>query len=381
MSLTTKQTIKGTVNAKQTVNGKMLAPAILDETLTKEGYAADSKAVGDALGKKAVGKAYISNNKDLNTVTESGMYRLGGSLVNAPSGASYGQLLVIHGGGDSIAQLVFDFTMARMWVRTGAPADVGGAGTWTDWAQCYTTAKKPTASDVGARPNTWMPNASDVGAHPNTWLPTLEQIGAAPALDWSHLKWYVMGDSLTAQDNAFTNKRYYDFVREKTGIQVIVDGIGGTGYGAGVSNGESYYDRVQNIPDDVDIVTIFGSGNDIRYAESANMEIYNTLSWLCLERPSLRVIVVPPAPWLGYNKREDPWKAYCDRLQLCALTCNFRYVSDMYDCPPFNPNFTGHMESFFTTDPEEGIHPDENGHKALAPYFYNALLQELAFKV
>lgn len=180
MSLTTKQTIKGTVNAKQTVKGKMLAPATLDETLTKEGFAADSKAVGDALGKKAVGKAYISNNKDLNAVTESGMYRLGGSLVNAPSGASYGQLLVIHGGGDSIAQLVFDFTMARMWVRTGAPADVGGAGTWTEWAQCYTTAKKPTAADVGARPNTWMPTASQVGARPDTWMPTAEQVGARP---------------------------------------------------------------------------------------------------------------------------------------------------------------------------------------------------------
>ena len=98
-----------------------------------------------------------------------------------------------------------------------------------------------------------------IGARPNTWLPTPAQIGAAPALDWSHLKWYVMGDSLTAQDNAFTNKRYYDFVQEKTGIQVIVDGIGGTGYGAGASDGESCYDRVQTIRDDVDIVTIFGS--------------------------------------------------------------------------------------------------------------------------
>lgn len=201
-----------------------------------------------------------------------------------------------------------------------------------------------------------------------------------PYPDWSHLKWYVMGDSLTDRNANHTEKYYYDFVQEKTGIQVIVDGIGGTGYGAGVSTSQSYYDRVQNIPDDVDIVTIFGSGNDIRFAESANAEIWNTLSWLALNKPTLRVIVVPPSPWKDYNKREDPWKAYCDRLQVCALACNFRYVSDMYDCPPFYPSFTGHMENFFTTD-TEGIHPDENGHKALAPYFYNALLQELALKL
>lgn len=203
--------------------------------------------------------------------------------------------------------------------------------------------------------------------------------GAAGYPDWSHLKWYVMGDSLTAQDNDFTSKRYYDFVKEKTGIQVIVDGIGGTGYGAGTSNGQSFLDRVKNIPEDVDIVTIFGSGNDVLYNVDYNSPIYNALSWIPLNRPGLRVIVVPPAPWKGYQKRSETWKAYCDRLQVCALACDFRYLADLWECPPFNPNFEGHMETFFTTDPE-GIHPNEAGHEALATYFYNALALELALR-
>lgn len=206
-------------------------------------------------------------------------------------------------------------------------------------------------------------------------------VNVTQAPDWSHLKWYVLGDSLTAQDNNFTDKRYYNFVQEKTGIQIIVDGIGGTGYGAGVSNGQHFVERVKNIPADVDVVTIFGSGNDIRYTDDgANRAIYDALTWLCFNRPGLRVIVVPPAPWKDYDKRADPWKSYCDRLQACALACDFRYLSDMYDCPPFNGRFAGHMEKFFTTDPEAGIHPNETGHRALAPYFYNALLQELALK-
>ena len=199
--------------------------------------------------------------------------------------------------------------------------------------------------------------------------------------DWSHLKWYVMGDSLTAPEGRIhTDKFYYEYIQEKTGIQVIVDGIGGTGYGAGVSSSQSFLDRVKNIPADVDVVTIFGSGNDIRYAEGANQQIYNTLSWLLFNRPGLRVIVVLPSPWNDYNKREDPWKAYCDRLQVCALACDFRYVSDMWECPPFNANYAEHREKFFTKCPE-GIHPNELGHEMLAPYFYNALLQELALKV
>lgn len=203
--------------------------------------------------------------------------------------------------------------------------------------------------------------------------------GKAPALDWSHIKWYVMGDSLTAQDNAFTNKRYYDFVQEKTGIQVIVDGVGATGYKAGESEGQSFLDRVKNIPEDVDIVTIFGSGNDLTSTDLtyANAAIYDTLAWIVLNRTGLRVIVVPPTPWRNYDKRGEVWKAYCDRLQLCALTCDFRYLSEVYDCPPFNGKYDSHVEKFFTNDPN-GVHPNEEGHKALAPYFYNALLEELA---
>lgn len=204
--------------------------------------------------------------------------------------------------------------------------------------------------------------------------------------DWSNLKWYVMGDSLTDRNNNHTVKRYYDFVQEKTGIQIVLDGIGGTGYGAGVSNGTNFVERVKNIPDNVDIVTIFGSVNDVRYAgDIYNAAIWDTFNWLVLNRTGLRVIVVPPAlckssSEYDLSKRGTLWKTYCDRLQACALACDFRYVSDMFDCPPFNPNFDGHMEKFFKNDPE-GIHPDDDGHRALAPYFYNALQQELALKV
>jgi lysophospholipase L1-like esterase len=220
--------------------------------------------------------------------------------------------------------------------------------------------------------------------------------------DWSHLTWYVMGDSLTdrnsknAQGVPFTNKYYYDFIQEKTGIQIKVDGIGGTGYKNNMNGTrKTFLERVQeafpeNEPtknSDVDIVTIFGSGNDLSstdfdYAKGA---IWQTMSYLLQHRPGLRVIVVPPAPWKStdthdYTKWNELWKTYCDNLELCAFKCNHRYLSDMYDCPPYFPGMDGHMKKFFTTDPN-GIHPNEEGHKALAPYFYNALLQELALKV
>jgi hypothetical protein len=40
---------------------------------------------------------------------------------------------------------------------------------------------KHTASEVGARPDTWTPTASEVGARPDTWTPTATAVGAVPA--------------------------------------------------------------------------------------------------------------------------------------------------------------------------------------------------------
>lgn len=194
--------------------------------------------------------------------------------------------------------------------------------------------------------------------------------------DWSHLKWHIIGDSLTDRNNDFAPKRYYDFIADATGIRLSLDGIGGTGYGAGVSYGTNFVERVKNIPDDVDIVTIFGSANDIKYAEGANSEIFATQAWITMNRPGLRCIVVPPAPVKWYDRRAEEWTAYHDRLKLCAFVCGHRYAADMYECPPFDPNQEEHMAVFFTTDPE-GIHPNEAGHRAMAPIIYNALLQEL----
>lgn len=197
--------------------------------------------------------------------------------------------------------------------------------------------------------------------------------------DWSQLKWYIMGDSLTDRNNTFAPRRYYDFIQAKTGIQIVLDGIGGTGYGAGVSNGTHFVERVKNIPAGIDVVTIFGSANDVRHANGANQEIYTALSWLRINRPELRVIVIPPAPVLWYDRRSEEWTAYYNRLELCAFVCGCRFAADMHNCPPFDPMAATHMEMFFSTDPE-GVHPNEAGHEAMAPIIYNALLKELALK-
>ena len=110
------------------VNGKTLTE---DVTLT----AADIKMpdseedVGAAMAKRAVGTGVIGDEIDLNDVDTSGMYR-----VQKPKNGAYdyGQLLVIHGYGDTIAQVCFDYAANRCAVRC-ARGLYGDAPKWEDW--------------------------------------------------------------------------------------------------------------------------------------------------------------------------------------------------------------------------------------------------------
>ena len=74
---------------------------------------------------------------NLNTVTDSGFYRLGGGTVNAPSGGvDYGQLIVCRGA-DTIFQIAADYGSNSYYMRSGNPADVGGNGSWQPWRRLW----------------------------------------------------------------------------------------------------------------------------------------------------------------------------------------------------------------------------------------------------
>lgn len=68
---------------------------------------------------------------DFNKIINSGFHRVSNGNLNNP-GSDWGQLLVMHGGGDTITQIygAYDGTLKT---RGGNPADVGGTGSWTEW--------------------------------------------------------------------------------------------------------------------------------------------------------------------------------------------------------------------------------------------------------
>lgn len=60
------------------------------------------------------------------------MYWFTSSNENGP-GFNYGQLLVVHGAGDTIAQIAWDYFTNKMVFRTGNPPETGGSRTWNEW--------------------------------------------------------------------------------------------------------------------------------------------------------------------------------------------------------------------------------------------------------
>lgn len=90
----------------------------------------------------------------------------------------------------------------------------------------------------------------------------------ASAADWSGYRWAVIGDSLSDPRLNPVSGKYYDIIAKETGIQTYVDAVGGTGYWRGEENGKAFFQRLENLPSDVDIVTVFGTVNDWKYYQN-----------------------------------------------------------------------------------------------------------------
>lgn len=80
-----------------------------------------------------------SNGKlNFDLITKSGVYRINSieNAVNAPP-VGWGQLLVLHSSGDTLAQIMFNFNSETglFFVRQGADSDSDGITTWQPWAK------------------------------------------------------------------------------------------------------------------------------------------------------------------------------------------------------------------------------------------------------
>ena len=203
---------------------------------------------------------------------------------------------------------------------------------------------------------------------------------SAPGLRWSGKKWVVVGDSITAR-TIRTNMAYYDYVAQSTGITVVNMGQSGTGYKQTENDGTAFYQRIWNVPADADVITIFGSGNDIGYGFPLGTPsdtgtdtlcgcINTTLDYLYVIKPTAQVGLVTPTPWAQYPPTEpgNEMEQYADAI---VEICRQRSIPclDLYHCSNLRPWDAQFRALAYSKDEDNGIHPDETGHALIAPKF------------
>ena len=216
-----------------------------------------------------------------------------------------------------------------------------------------------------------------VGQYGGVWPEVYEVIGYTCAKKWQDLKWICVGDSLT-EENIRTTKHYFDYIAEKTGINPINMGVGGTGYKRGEENSSAFYQRISRIPTDADVVTIFGSGNDLALSNVLGQPtdtgtdticgcVNTTIDNLFAILPTVQLGIISPTPWVNNEPADNGTMCkYADALkEICALR-GIPFL-DLFRCSTFRPNDAEYRDLVFSKDDGNGVHPDETGHGIIAP--------------
>lgn len=211
---------------------------------------------------------------------------------------------------------------------------------------------------------------------------------------YSNLTWAVFGDSLT-EVNSTAVKKYYDYISDHLGMNIENYGASGTGYRSGYDDGTCFYQRMANIdPDDFDFLTIFGSGNDIKYLKNntmplgtANdycgvnqepttiaMAINRTLEQYYALAPTKPIGLITPTPWYAYctgwrMNRDDAvlMQNYADLIIEIGKIRGIP-VLDLFNCSNLRPWDINCRVYYYNENgvQDGGTHPNSRGHKLIS---------------
>lgn len=202
--------------------------------------------------------------------------------------------------------------------------------------------------------------------------------GYGDSATWHHLKWACIGDSLT-EHNGRTDKNYHDYVHDNTGIQVINMGVSGTGYMKRNEEGLAFYQRAANIPSDADVVTIFGSGNDLSNPLGNPTDtgtdticgcINATIDQVYSVLPTVQLGIVAPTPWINNTPEDDGSMArLTEALEAICMRRSIPFL-DLFHGSGLRPNDAIFRSLAYSKDDGNGVHPDETGHKMISGRFF-----------
>lgn len=199
-----------------------------------------------------------------------------------------------------------------------------------------------------------------------------------------------LGDSITAGNGGTltpdgSGMNYTDFISKYTSAEIINLGIGGTPFD-GNDNDDAIVYRYGDIPEDTDIIVLFGGINDLfagsdHFGSLDNPEagtycgdIYKTFDQINDQYPDADVYVVITYP----NKMEDykeytgeNWQKYADVQIELADEFDF-HIIDLYKEGFMDSSDTKVRNAFFKDD----IHPDDLGSEVLGRHILVHLIRD-----
>lgn len=194
------------------------------------------------------------------------------------------------------------------------------------------------------------------------------------------VKWGAMGDSFTdpaTLSNQTDTRNYVDLIMEKTGIIAVNYGKSGSGYKAREAKSEAFYQVALTVASDLDVITIFGSGNDQNWVTleqigtardtgtttlcgCMNTAIDNLISI----NPLIRIGLITPTPWRNYppDSTTAEWmKIYSERIVEVAALRGIPCL-DLYHDSNLRPWNDDALASLYI----DNGHPNTEGHKRIA---------------
>ena len=198
-------------------------------------------------------------------------------------------------------------------------------------------------------------------------------------------KWVCVGDSLTER-NSHSTKFYHDFIKEWLGFTVVNMGVSGTGYKtrddvASPTTEGAFYQRVTQISSDADVVTIFGSFNDITQGHTLGTPSDTGTATICgcintaIEaiytiNPGMKLGIISPCPWKEMNPSNADAVAYVEALETICKNNSIPFLNLFYESG-LRPWIREVRDLVYDLDAQtdgdfHGTHPNAIGHEMIA---------------
>lgn len=380
------------VREEQLLSGADLVPETRLEYFLKEAGNA-AREIADSLGYKT--EPYINLFDPDTVLLGKTIYTQDGSIIDEPLNNTTPMIPVVPGGKYTAIGVYNGLTVGLpvakvvAYTKNGTVLSNLGAISYTGHTANPNTKTMP-ANAAYVRMSFGVANYDSFGppmivqttVMPPEFVEYTERSGITKSGKWVGKRWAAVGDSLTER-NEKTTINYCDYIADKTAIEVVNMGQSGSGYKRKHDTNNAFYDRVSNVPTDCDVVTIFGSLNDIGAGTLGTVDdtisddtvfgyVNATIDALYTAYPAVNLGIISPTPW----KSSEPWddtdaaSVYAAGLKQICFNRGIPFL-DLYHCSNLRPWDSTARDIFYSKDVVEGVnagcHPDEAGHKMFAP--------------